>query len=221
MVGKATYRSWTSALSAMDVARRGLVTLALVGTMAVGVIGGVARQVLLAGVLHAFAGVLICLAATVDSLTRRLPNPLVGGAALASAAALAAAPTWRSLAAWLGGGSLTVAVMVCARLVGIGGVGAGDIKLAIAVGTSAGALSPANAGIALIVAPTFALLTAGSPHGRPFAFGWSLWAGWFAAKSVEILTVLHVRPPSVWLYHLPCVALAELARRAVGPGGGF
>lgn len=132
----------------------------------------------------ATVGVLLAIAAFVDSHERRLPNRLLaaalavalGGAALSFATAVAIGA--------LVGMAIAAALMLCVRLAR--GVGMGDVKMAAAVGASVGAststafAAPTAIAIAAFTAATYGFVA----NRRRLPLGPSLWVGWAAALVV-------------------------------------
>ncbi len=197
------------------------VSLGHVASLGIGGVLAHRHSSVLIGAVGAAVGVLIGLAATVDLATARLPNRLVGAAGVATAVEVVVTPHPGALAGALMGASLVVVVIGCARIVGVAGFGGGDFKLALVVGASAGVPIPTFAGVALVAAAASCLLSGHLAARRVVAFGPSLWCGWLVAKSSTILTAATVPPRNVDLYHLSCVASAELMRRAFTLGGGI
>lgn len=193
------------------------------GFLLAGATVGLLRAVLLGGVSgwsHAALALALAAAAAVDLRTGLLPDRLVAIAA-AAAVVRAAAGGWASLAASAAGAAVVMAVvmavMVVARGVAFGGVGGGDVKLAVVVGLACG---PHGAALALVVAAAFGLLMGSVTRRSAVAFGPALWLGWTAAESFETLTAPAFRPPSVSIYTACCVASAELLQRASRTLGG-
>jgi leader peptidase (prepilin peptidase)/N-methyltransferase len=88
------------------------------------------------GVLAFFAAVLVALS-VIDIRTRRLPNRIVlPSAALVLAAQLAIAPD-RALE-WIAAALAAFAVLLAAHLAHPGGLGMGDVKLALLLGAALG-----------------------------------------------------------------------------------
>jgi leader peptidase (prepilin peptidase) / N-methyltransferase len=130
------------------------------------------------------AGCLIAAAALVDVHELRLPNPMVGGAlvaSLVSAALTSQAWLLRSLTGMLIAGGLMLAVRLHR------GVGMGDVKLAAAVGAGTGSvavtLAPLAIAIAALVAGCFGIATG----RRRLPLGPALWLGWSTSLLVAPL----------------------------------
>jgi leader peptidase (prepilin peptidase) / N-methyltransferase len=213
--------STATAWRSLSLGQRRMVCLGYAGSLAIGAAFACESDSIGGGVAIVALGTFIGLAATVDLATARLPNQLVGAAGIATAVEVVVTPHPGALAGALVGASLVVVVIGCARFVGVAGFGGGDIKLALVVGASTGVPIPTFAGVALVVAATSCLLSGHLATRRAVAFGPCLWCGWLVAKSSTILTAATVPPRSVDLYHLSCVASAELMRRAFTLGGGI
>jgi leader peptidase (prepilin peptidase)/N-methyltransferase len=125
------------------------------------------------------AGVIITLAALVDIAETRLPNHLVAAAAVAALAGASATGHLAPPGSALAGAALGLGLVGLVHL--SRGVGMGDVKMAGAVGASAGSLTLASAplavGVAALVAGTYGVLA----RRTRLVLGPSLWLGWAAA----------------------------------------
>ena len=140
-----------------------------------GAVVGVAVSIAVFGghVLVAVTGVLLIAAAIVDVHEHRLPNLLVGAAAVTGAAG--AVLDQRLLPA-LSGASIAFVLLLWVRLAR--GLGMGDVKMGAAVGLSAATRALVAAPLAIAVA---ALLAAGSGlalRRDRLPLGPALWCGW-------------------------------------------
>ena len=126
----------------------------------------------------ATVGVLLAIAAFVDSHERRLPNRLL---AVALAVALGGAVLSLASAVVLEaviGMMIAGALLMCVRLAR--GVGMGDVKMAAVVGASVGAstttvlAAPTAIAVAAFTAATYGLVA----NRRRLPLGPSLWCGW-------------------------------------------
>ena len=205
-----------------------MVAAALATSLCVAVLAGRQHNSIVVGIAMAAVGLASTAAATVDAVTRRLPNGWVATAAIATVCVAVGSATRSSgrvgvdgLSRACAGALIAIVVVTCARLVRIDGVGGGDVKLAAVVGACAGIASPTNAGVAMIIASASCLLIGVVTHSRAVAFGPSLWLGWLVAQSFAILTGAAFQPRSVHLYSRCCVASAELLRRGLVLGGGI
>lgn len=130
----------------------------------------------------AVAGVAIVAAALVDVHERRLPNALVGIAAVAPLVGALVALDAHS-AAWSCAGAVVAGgAMLTVRLAR--GVGMGDVKMAAAVGVSAGALLPVLAAVAIAVTALGAAVWGAAAGRRALPLGPALWLGWAAALAL-------------------------------------
>lgn len=140
----------------------------------------------------AITGALLIAAALVDVHEHRLPNALLVAAFATSVIGAAAALDLESLAGSLGGALVAGGAMLAVRLTR--GVGMGDVKLAGAIGASAGSLSlpaaPLAIAVAAVVAATFGLATG----RRRVPLGPSLWLGW--AVSVAAIVAIEREWPA-------------------------
>jgi leader peptidase (prepilin peptidase)/N-methyltransferase len=124
----------------------------------------------------AASGVCLSTSALVDIEERRLPNRLIGLAALLAVcgALLTGEPsrvTGAVVGALVAGGA-----MLLVRL--IRGVGMGDVKMAFAIGLSVGPLGLFAAPLAIAVAALVAAAYGTAAHRARLALGPSLWFGW-------------------------------------------
>jgi leader peptidase (prepilin peptidase)/N-methyltransferase len=110
---------------------------ALAGGTAGVLVAAVLGRPLLAVLAVAATLALVASAASVDLRTRRIPNPLTYGGAL-GALALAAGGGLAPLALATAGLAFAAAVMAVVYVIGRGGLGLGDVKLAAAVGAVLG-----------------------------------------------------------------------------------
>lgn len=140
----------------------------------------------------ALTGALLIATALVDVHEHRLPNALVAAALATSLIGAAATLDLVSLAGSLGGTLVAGGAMLAVRLTR--GVGMGDVKLAGAIGASAGSLSllaaPLAIAVAAVVAAAFGLAT--GPRRVPL--GPALWLGW--AVSVAAMVAIEREWPA-------------------------
>lgn len=169
---------WSRAWGATADAGRGLALLAMCGSAWVAVAAHAALSVRMALVA---AGCLAAAAAVIDVYEHRLPNALTASIAAIALAGAAGAdgPGSRVLVGSLVGGALAGGAMLVVHL--RRGVGLGDVKMAGALGLSAGSVAVVAAPVAIAVAALLAA-TAGVVMGRSrLALGPALWCGWLTS----------------------------------------
>jgi prepilin peptidase CpaA len=133
-------------------------------------------------VSHGLALGIVALAAAIDIQTRRIPNFLTFGGALAALALHAATGGWTGLGAsaagWLVGASLFF------PLYALRGLGAGDVKLLAAVGACLGPWDILRASLYTVLAGGLLALAVGTIRGynrQALRNLWALLAFWRAA----------------------------------------
>lgn len=166
---------WARAWGATTLAGRSLWLAATSCSLWLGLTAGAAPSVRLT---LAAAGVLAASAALIDAFEHRLPNALTASiAAIALAGATGAGgDAGRVMVATVAGGAVAGGAMLVVHL--RRGVGLGDVKMAFALGLSAGSVAVVAAPVAIAVA---ALLAAsiGVLTGRArLPLGPALWCGW-------------------------------------------
>ena len=208
--------------------RRVVVLAAMAASLCIAALAGRQHHSAVVGFAMAAVGLASTAAATIDVVTRRLPNSWVATAAFATLCLALSSGTQSpgaddidGLSRASAGALIAIAVVTCARMVRIDGVGGGDVKLATVIGAGVGIASPTIAGVAMVVASASCLLSTIVTRSRAVAFGPSLWLGWLVAESFAILTGGVFQPRSVHLYSRCCVASAELLRRGFVLGGGI
>jgi leader peptidase (prepilin peptidase)/N-methyltransferase len=162
------------------VARRAAVAAAITSTALGGAVAAPAPQGIAVGV----TGVVLAVAALVDTVEEKLPNRLLALAAYVTI--VGTLPSWREgavVACVLGG---LIAVLLLGIVLLARGVGMGDVKMAAVVGMSAGSLwlvaAPAAIAVAALVAGGYGVLSGRSR----LVLGPSLWLGWMVAIAAAI-----------------------------------
>jgi prepilin peptidase CpaA len=121
-------------------------------------------------------------AAVVDVRSRRIPNVLTFGTALAAFVYHALTAGWHGLALSLGGWAIGLALFLPMFL--LRGMGAGDVKLLGAVGAWLGPLGALYAGLYSVLAGGVLALIVGAARGylgKAFSNLWGLVAFWRTA----------------------------------------
>ncbi len=156
---------------ASSVVRRASVLAAMTSVM----VGAAAPLPSGVRVSTAAVGVLLVLAALVDVHERRLPNRLLGTAALV----LVASTPWSAagqVRSMIAGAAVAGGLLMVVRL--LRGIGMGDVKAAAVVGASVGAISPTAAAVAVALTATVAAAVGFVARLRTLPLGPALWLGW-------------------------------------------
>ena len=124
----------------------------------------------------AVSGGVLALAALVDVCEHRLPNRLIGAAAVAPLVGAVVGLEFRVLLQSFGGALVAGGAMLVVRLAR--GVGMGDVKMAAAVGAGVGMLSIDRAAVAIAVAALVAAGWGAARRRNSLPLGPSLWFGW-------------------------------------------
>jgi prepilin peptidase CpaA len=124
-------------------------------------------------------GSLLIAAAVVDVHERRLPNRLLLAGVLTALGGALLAGERRVVAAAVVGGIVAGASMLIVRLAR--GIGMGDVKAAVVVGTSAGSVALIAAPMAIAVTAFVAAVYGLLAHRARLPLGPSLWVGWAVA----------------------------------------
>lgn len=127
----------------------------------------------------ALIGVLFALAALVDVHEQRLPNALLGGAAVVAVVLAVASTDGSIVVGSVAGGAVGVGCLLVVRLAR--GVGMGDVKMAGSMGLGLGVMSPSATPIAVAVAAFAAASYGAVMRRRRLVLGPSLWLGWVVA----------------------------------------
>lgn len=133
----------------------------------------------------AVSGGVLALAALVDVCEHRLPNRLIGAAAVAPMVGASVSLEFRLLVQSVGGALVAGGAMLVVRLAR--GVGMGDVKMAAAVGAGVGMLSIDRAAVAIAVAALVAAGWGAARRRNSLPLGPSLWLGWAAAVAFGAL----------------------------------
>jgi leader peptidase (prepilin peptidase)/N-methyltransferase len=130
----------------------------------------------------AISGVLLALAALVDSHERRLPNRLVLAAAVTALSGAACTGSATLVIGCIGGAALGGSILLAVRLAR--GIGMGDVKMAAAIGAGLGALSLTAVALGVAIGATIASGYALATRRSSLPLGPSLWGGWCLALAL-------------------------------------
>jgi Flp pilus assembly protein protease CpaA len=169
-------RAWCE----ITTSERNLASLAISASVALAVCLAVGSPSLgAAAMCWGACGATLALAAVVDVHERRLPNTLLALALLTSLLpACLRADVGMAMRAVIGG-ALAGALLMIVRVAR--GVGMGDVKMAVVVGVSVGAIGWRLAPIAIGVAAAAGAAYGAARRQQRVAFGPALWFGWMSA----------------------------------------
>jgi leader peptidase (prepilin peptidase)/N-methyltransferase len=148
----------------------------LAATVTSGALGSALHMPHIMGWSVAVVGAVLAMAALVDMREHKLPNRLLGAAAVLTCIGVLSTASAAVMFSAVSGMVLAGGLMLLVRA--IRGVGMGDVKMAAVVGASTGATALMAAPLAIAVAAFAAALYGLVARRQRLPLGPALWAGW-------------------------------------------